>query len=61
MGNIRKNIIAFKIWVAEQPNIKNIPNGRTKMEAKTSLQRWKDRQAEIENKQIEEYFNNRNR
>jgi len=61
MGNIRKNIIAFKIWVADQPNIKNIPNGRTRSEAKTSLQRWKDRQAEIENQQIEDYFNNKQR
>jgi len=57
----RSNITTFKIWVADQPNIKNIPNGRTRSEANTSLQRWKDRQAEIENQQIEDYFNNKNR
>ena len=57
----RSNITTFKIWVADQPNIKNIPNGRTRSEAKTSLQRWKDRQAELEQKTIEDYFNNKNR
>ena len=57
----RSNIITFKIWVADQPNIKNIPNGRTRSEAKTGIQRWKDRQAELEQKAIEDYFNNKNR
>lgn len=57
----RSNITTFKIWVADQPNIKNIPNGRTRTKILSSKEKWLERQKHIEDKQIEEYFNNTNR
>ena len=54
--SVRSNITTLKIWIASQPNIENIPNGRTRSEGKTSAERWKERQAEAEAKAIEDYF-----
>ena len=57
----RSNIACFKIWCADQPNIENIPNGRTRTKVLSSKEKWLERQKQIEDKQIEEYFNNKNR